>query len=61
MAVYGRVEVIARGAFCGAVPGASDLGTSVPRTASGTLPRGGTASTGSGLPGRFRASESVTS
>ena len=61
MAVHGRVEVIARSASCGAVPGASDLGSSVPRSATGTMPRLGTSSAGSGLPGRFRASESVTS
>ena len=53
--------MIVRSASCGAVPGTANLGTSVPRTASGTMPRLGTTSSGSGLPGRFRNSESVTS
>ena len=55
------MKVIIRSASCGAVPGARILGTSVPRTATGTFPRGGAATKGSGLPGRFRNSESVTS
>ena len=61
MVVHGRAVVTVQSASCGAVPGSTDLGSSVPRTATGTMPRGGATSSGSGLPGRFRASESVTS
>ena len=51
-----------RGASCGAVPGTSYLGTSVPRAANpGSMSRFGSSASGSGLPGRFRNSESVTS
>ena len=60
MAVHGRAVVTVQSASCGAVPGATILGTSVPRTATGKMPRFGAAASGSGLPERFRASESVT-
>ena len=49
-----------RGASCGAVPGTSNLENLVPRAAnSGSMPRYGSSASGSGLPGRFRNSESV--
>ena len=61
MAVHGRAAVTVHGASCGAVAGLTFQGTSVPRTASGSMLRIGAAAAGSGLPGRFRASESVIS
>ena len=61
MAVHGRASVTVQRASCRAVPGTTILRPSVPRPATGTMPRIGTSTSGSGLPGRFRNSESVTS
>ncbi len=60
MVVLGLAAVTVQSASCGAILGAAGLGSSVPRTAAGTMPRVGITAAGSGLPGRFRASESVT-
>ena len=61
MAVHGRAPVTVQSASCGAVAGATVLSTSVPRTGTVEMLRLGATTLGSGLPGRSRASESVTS
>ena len=57
MTVHGRAAATVQSASCGAVPMSTHLTASVPLTVAGTMPRKGTTSSGSGLPGRFRNSD----
>jgi hypothetical protein len=61
MAVYGRLKAIVRSALSAVVPGARRHISYAYRTTEAQARWSGTLTVGSGSPGRFRSSESVTS